>query len=97
MPAVNLVSNIGFGHEGATHTQDAADPHAALPTGTLPWPLHHPRYVLSDCPRDRRLFRTFLAARLRAKLHAWLGRARPVAPPAGPPLLASPTVQLASR
>ena len=97
MPAVNLVSNIGFGHEGATHTQDAADPHAALPTGTLPWPLHHPRYVLSDCPRDRRLFRTFLAARLRAKLRAWLGRARPVAPPARPPLLVSPTIQLASR
>lgn len=98
MPAVNLVSNIGFGHEGATHTQDAADPHAALPTGTLPWPLHHPSYVLSDRPRDRRRFRAFLAGRLHAKLRAWLGRARPVATasPPGPPLLLSPTIQLAS-
>ena len=70
VPAVNLVTNIGFGHAEATHTRDAADPHAALPTGTLPWPLRHPAHVLSDRPRDRRLFRAFLAGRLRAKLRA---------------------------
>lgn len=68
VPGVNLVTNIGFGHEEATHTQDAADPHAALPTGRLAWPLHHPRQILNDQPRDQQRFRAFLAGRLRAKL-----------------------------
>ncbi|MBF9236256.1 nucleotide-diphospho-sugar transferase [Hymenobacter sp. BT683] len=75
MPAVNLVTNIGFGPEHATHTHDPADPHAALPTGTLAWPLHHPAHVLCDRPRDRRQFRAFLVGRLQAKLRRLLGRA----------------------
>lgn len=97
-PAVNLVTNIGFGHEGATHTQDAADPHATLPTGLLHWPLRHPSPVLSDAPRDRRQFRFFLAGRLRAKLRGLLGQAsrRAATPPAAPPTRVSPTIQLAS-
>lgn len=98
-PAVNLVTNIGFGHEGATHTQDAADPHAALPTGTLRWPLRHPSSVLGDARRDRRQFRAFLAGRVWAKLHGLLGGGRgrtPSAPSARPPVLISPTIQLTS-
>ncbi|NVO32572.1 nucleotide-diphospho-sugar transferase [Hymenobacter lapidiphilus] len=99
MPAVNLVTNIGFGHEGATHTQDAADPHAALPTGTLCWPLRHPGHVLSDRLRDRQQFRAFLAGRLHAKLRALLGREQSVPVrqvPLSPPLVISPTIQLTS-
>ena len=97
-PAVNLVSNIGFGREG-THTHNAADPHAALPTGTLCWPLRHPAYVLSNQPRDRQQFRAFLAGRLLAKLRALLGGVRPAAPvPARRTApQASSTMQLASR
>ena len=74
VPAVNLVSNIGCGHPDATHTHAPDDPHAACPTGCLHWPLHHPAEVQPDRPHDRRAFRTFLAARLRAKLRGWLRR-----------------------
>ncbi|WP_152559945.1 nucleotide-diphospho-sugar transferase [Hymenobacter sp. IS2118] len=77
MPSVNLVTNIGFGHAEATHTQDASDPHAALPTGQLHWPLAHPDQVLHDRPRDRQQFRSFLAGRLWAKLRSLL---RPAVP-----------------
>ncbi|MDO7852499.1 nucleotide-diphospho-sugar transferase [Hymenobacter convexus] len=77
MPSVNMVTNIGFGHEEATHTQDAADPHAALPTGRLHWPLRHPGRVLNDRPRDRQQFRAFLGGRLRAKLQGLLSAPRP--------------------
>jgi hypothetical protein len=41
IPAVNLVSNIGFG-EQATHTLNRKNPFAALPTGEIPFPLRHP-------------------------------------------------------
>lgn len=40
VPAVNLVSNIGFGAE-ATHTLNAADPRAALATQELAPPYQH--------------------------------------------------------
>lgn len=40
VPAVNLVSNIGFGPD-ATHTLNAADPRAALATHGLTFPLQH--------------------------------------------------------
>lgn len=40
IPAVNLISNIGFGPD-ATHTLNAADPRAGLATQDLPWPLQH--------------------------------------------------------
>ncbi|MBD2722180.1 nucleotide-diphospho-sugar transferase [Hymenobacter armeniacus] len=96
MPSVNLVTNIGFGHEEATHTQDATDPHAALPTGQLHWPLRHPSRVLNDRPRDRQQFRAFLGGRLRAKLRGLLRPARPTAPAGAAP--SSPViVEPASR
>ncbi|GAB6111179.1 hypothetical protein [Desulfomicrobium salsuginis] len=45
MPAVNLVSNIGFG-QTATHTTGASI-YANMPTGEIVFPLCHPRYVFS--------------------------------------------------
>jgi hypothetical protein len=89
VPAVNLVTNIGFGHQGATHTQDAADPHAAVPTGQLHWPLRHPAHVLSDRPRDRQQFRAFLAERLKAKLRRLLSPAQSSAASASQPVPAA--------
>ena len=43
LPSVNLVSNIGFGHEGSTHTfEDRFHQLANIPTGSLKYPLQHP-------------------------------------------------------
>jgi hypothetical protein len=83
VPAVNLVRNIGFGDE-ATHTFDAADAHADVPTAALRWPLQHPPAVLRDRPRDRRRFREFLLDRLRAQLLRLPARLRAGAGPAAP-------------
>ena len=44
MPAVNLVSNIGFGQDG-THTRDAAHHLSNLPRGSYRQPADHPRVV----------------------------------------------------
>jgi hypothetical protein len=50
-PAVNLVSNIGFG-AGATHTASDS-PLAALPTQALELPLRHPPTMHIDHRSDR--------------------------------------------
>lgn len=41
VPNVNLISNIGFG-EGATHTTEAINPHAAMPIVEMDLPITHP-------------------------------------------------------
>ncbi len=51
-PAVNLVSNIGFG-EGALHCQSADNPFANAPTSELIPPLSHPPTVSRDTEADR--------------------------------------------
>lgn len=51
-PAVNLVSNVGFGTE-ATHTQQR-NRFANLPAEAMPFPLHHPPFVIRDQQADRR-------------------------------------------
>lgn len=51
MPAVNLISNIGFGAD-ATHTTNAGI-YANLPTEALEFPLRHPEFVLPNPPADR--------------------------------------------
>jgi hypothetical protein len=51
LPAVNLVSNIGFGF-GATHTHAAASPLANLPTGAIEFPLCHPTEVKRHAAAD---------------------------------------------
>ncbi|OON65689.1 hypothetical protein B0919_23735 [Hymenobacter sp. CRA2] len=83
VPAVNLVSNIGFG-AGATHTHDGADALAAVPAAELTFPLRHPTHVLRDHRRDRQYFREFFADRVRTKLRgAWQRFTQaPAAPPA---------------
>ncbi|MFD2784661.1 nucleotide-diphospho-sugar transferase [Hymenobacter rubripertinctus] len=78
VPAVNLVGNIGFGDDG-THTLDAADEFADVPTRELAFPLHHPDFVLADRRRDRQRFREFLWGRVAAKLRRSL-RPRSSAP-----------------
>jgi hypothetical protein len=46
-PAVNLVSNLGFG-TAATHTTDASSPFAALPAEPLAPPFTHPEEQRAD-------------------------------------------------
>jgi hypothetical protein len=41
IPSVNLISNIGFGHD-ATHTVSQPDASLNLATGHLRWPLYGP-------------------------------------------------------
>ncbi len=50
LPAVNLVSNIGFNAE-ATHTR-AGNRLANLPTQPLAFPLRHPTFVIRDAQAD---------------------------------------------
>jgi len=50
-PAVNMVSNIGFGAQ-ATHTGAATDPVANLPAMAMPWPLRAPSAVAADATID---------------------------------------------
>ncbi|MCC3158527.1 nucleotide-diphospho-sugar transferase [Hymenobacter sp. 15J16-1T3B] len=108
VPAVNLVRNIGFGAD-ATHTFDAGDAHADVPTAALPWPLRHPPAVLRDRARDRRRFRAFMLERVAAQVQRLLRRLLPGAeqpalpappavaplPPAAAPQLTSSAIQLA--
>ncbi|SHJ59074.1 hypothetical protein SAMN02745146_3458 [Hymenobacter daecheongensis DSM 21074] len=94
VPAVNLVTNIGFGTD-ATHTLHADDRLAGLATGELAFPLRHPPTVLRDWPRDQRYFREHLTQRLLAKAQRLLRRLRPAAAPAAPPTpAASPNFPL---
>lgn len=79
VPATNLVGNIGFG-DHATHTHNAADELAAVPTQELAFPLTHPRHVLRDQRRDARHFRNFMLSRVKSKLGRWLPGRRPASP-----------------
>jgi hypothetical protein len=56
LPAVNLVSNIGFGDE-ATHTRGQSSI-AHMPTEELDFPLIHPPGLTVDFDADRRTFDT---------------------------------------
>lgn len=56
VPAMNLVSNIGFGEE-ATHTKGLVDGRSAAPTQPLNFPLRHPEHVAADPAADRFLER----------------------------------------
>jgi len=102
VPAVNLVGNIGFGDD-STHTLDATDEFANVPTRELSFPLRHPAQVLCDQRRDRQRFREFfwgrVVAKLRRTVRQLLRRTPPVPVPVQPvrPLPASsrPHTQLA--
>ncbi len=54
LPAVNLISNIGFGPD-ATHTRKV-DPFAELPTQPMEFPLKHPREVKGNAEADLAFF-----------------------------------------
>jgi hypothetical protein len=56
LPAVNLISNIGFG-PGATHTIGKS-PFANLPFQQVQFPLLHPPFMIRDAAADRRTART---------------------------------------
>ena len=51
IPAVNLVSNIGFGSRAA-HRSDRRHPAANLPTAPMAFPLCHPTAVVADRRAD---------------------------------------------
>lgn len=51
-PRVNLVSNIGHG-AAATHTVNARDPFAGLPTQAMQFPLRHPDTIARNVVQDQ--------------------------------------------
>jgi len=50
-PEVNLVTNIGFRHDG-THTISSERTYAAVPSGVMPFPLTHPLGYIPDRQAD---------------------------------------------
>ena len=78
-PAVNLVTNIGFGDD-ATHTFDPHDQHAHPTAHELAFPLRHPPEVRRDARRDARHFREHLLNRAWATVRRRLARLLPAAP-----------------
>jgi hypothetical protein len=67
LPAVNLISNIGFGPD-ATHTRKV-DPFAALPTCPMEFPLVHPEEVVACSEADLSFFREAV----RGEYRKWRG------------------------
>jgi hypothetical protein len=65
VPAVNLVSNIGFGDD-ATHTTSRRHRLAHLRAGSLAFPLDHPAHMVPDTRYDAAL----------AGFHTWSWRRR---------------------
>jgi hypothetical protein len=61
-PAVNLVSNIGYGPD-ATHTTDVRDPFAARPTAALPLPWTHPPEVAPEARANALIERKVFSGR----------------------------------
>lgn len=61
LPAVNLVSNIGFG-DVATHTRDRKNKLAALPVEEMRLPLRHPDRVIRETRADTITQRTVFAS-----------------------------------
>lgn len=74
LPAVNLVSNIGF-DQNATHTTGASDL-ANLPVMPMEFPLSHPvgvfRNTRADRHSERKCFRVPLWKRIANKAVGWL-------------------------
>ncbi len=56
VPAVNLVSNIGF-QRSASHTTEPLTLGANLARSPLPFPLHHPELIQADQTYDRQYIR----------------------------------------
>ena len=90
VPAVNLVTNIGFGAD-ATHTFDVQDQSTHPAATELVFPLRHPPVVLRDGQRDRRHFREHLVGRALATARRLLARLLPAAFRPSGPSVAGPT------
>ncbi len=77
LPAVNLVSNIGFS-ERATHTRSSSSPVANMPAVDLGFPLAHPPFVIRDDHADRFTEKTIFrsGSRVRQLLGAMRRRLR---------------------
>lgn len=77
-PAVNLVTNLGFGHPRAVHTRFGPAPHG--PVGVLEEPLRHPLQMVPDRRADHHTFRSHfrppLARRAAGRLQRWLAAAQ---------------------
>ncbi len=91
VPAVNLVGNIGFGHD-STHTHDSADVMGAVPARDLAFPLRHPARVAQDRRRDNRRFNEFLLGRIKAIVRRMLAGQKPVAAGLQSPQNPKPTI-----
>ena len=65
IPAVNLVSNIGFGSD-ATHTRGTSI-YANMATEPMQFPLRHPRVVLPNVLADRYTAKTMFSESLTTK------------------------------
>lgn len=73
LPAVNLVENIGIGHETATHTRRKGEFRHCAPVGQLSWPLKHPTHLVRDYDADRRTDRKHFGL---SGLNRWVQLAR---------------------
>jgi hypothetical protein len=76
LPAVNLISNIGF-DQNATHTTGESEL-ANMATQSLQFPLVHPvglfKNMRADDFSEKKCFRVPLWKRVRSKLLAWVRR-----------------------
>lgn len=72
VPRRNLIANIGF-DQGATHTTNAHDPLANLPTAPLPLPLVHPPAVVPDITYEQAALHSVYRVGSRAKWAARFG------------------------
>jgi len=84
LPAVNLVTNVGF-RDDATHTGPGAARRYSVPSQSMVFPLRHPIGVAPDRAFDDALLRLFGSAGRRRRAPAllrptaWLRRARRLA------------------
>lgn len=69
MPAINLISNIGFGGN-ATHTINVSHPWAELATQPMSLPLRHPSFVIRDSVSDYKELRETLRDKIMARLRS---------------------------
>jgi hypothetical protein len=69
LPSVNLVSNIGFGHLGATHTSaDVYNQLSSISTFSLEFPLKHPTCIHQQKSADIRSMRNKLFPSMNLKV-----------------------------
>ena len=91
VPAVNLMTNIGFGDD-ATHTVDSHAQRAHPAAGEMTFPLRHPAQLVRDQRRDGQYFREHLiqyALTTTRRFLSWLLPTKAILPPPAAPGVAS--------